>query len=256
MGHDRFQTWARWFVVAVVVVLVALVPGAAWAGPGGKIASAFFKTWWGQLIGAILAIVLLPLILYVTVRERIEVARTLRDLRTLAARDRRFDWMPLHERVTECFMRVHGAWSREDMALASQWMTSWYWQNQQLAHLDRWERDGLVNQCTVKSMGAIRPLLVLWRSDDAIAGNGSRVVVSITAKMEDYLQERATGRIVEGAKGFDDEETVWTFVLEHGQWVVSNIEEGSLSLAYATMVNELTAPGALLPATHVTSPRP
>jgi hypothetical protein len=61
------------------------------------------------------------------------------------------------------------------------------------------------------------------------------VVISITANMEDYLAERATGKIVEGKKGYASTEHVWTFLLQYGKWVVGNIEEGTMSLTYAGM---------------------
>ncbi len=69
--------------------------------------------------------------------------------------------------------------------------------------------------------------------------DGSRLVVSITAKMDDYLALRATGKIVEGKKGFADTEHVWTFILQNGNWVVGNIEEGSMSLSYARLPAEM-----------------
>jgi hypothetical protein len=126
------------------------------------------------------------------------------------------------------------------MAQASDWMTEWYWQNQQLAHLNRWAEQGLVNHCTVKSVGRVRPLFLACREDDGDF-SGSRLVVSITAKMEDYLQERASGKVVEGKKGYASTETVWTFALDRGLWRVAAIEDDTVSLMYARMANELPA---------------
>jgi predicted lipid-binding transport protein (Tim44 family) len=160
-------------------------------------------------------------------------------MRRLAAIDRHFDWMPLKERAVDCYHRVHSAWRAEDMSQASEWMTSWYWQNQQLAHLNQWERDGLVNHCRVKSVGRVRPLFVKYQRNDDGSSDGSRVVIAISAKMEDYLAERTSGKVVEGKKGFSDTEHIWTFVLQQGKWVVSNIEEGSMSLTYARMLSEV-----------------
>ena len=40
-----------------------------------------------------------------------------------------FDWMSLKVRIKNVFLRVHSAWKKEDMKLASEWMTNWYWQN-------------------------------------------------------------------------------------------------------------------------------
>jgi hypothetical protein len=215
-----------------------MLPASALAGPGGKIATVVAKSFWGRVLLGALVLVFLPLILYVMVREWIAERRSLRDLRRLRHVNPAFDWLTLKDRVAECFHRVHSAWRKEDMAQASAWITSWYWQNQQLAHLDRWAEQGLVNRCTVKSVGRIRPLHVACRDLDGRM-SGSRVVVAVTANMEDYLQESASGTIVEGEKGYKDVETVWTFELGEGAWRVVNIEEDALTLAYAQMVNEV-----------------
>ena len=232
--------WRAVFVVVAVIALLVVGPDLALAGPGGKIASGFAKTFWGKVVLGALTIVLLPVILYVVVREHLASRRALRDLGRLRALNPAFDWLTLKDRVTECFHRVHSAWRKEDMAQASAWMTDWYWQNQQLAHLNRWAEQGLVNRCTVKGMGRIRPLHLACRSTEGDL-SGSRVVVSITAKMEDYLEDRASGKVVEGKKGYEDTETVWTFVLDGGLWRVAAIEEDSVSLMYAQMANELPA---------------
>jgi hypothetical protein len=45
--------------------------------------------------------------------------------------------------------------------------------------------------------------------------------------------------LLEGSKRYKEVETVWSFTLEEGVWKVSDIEEDSMSLAYAKMVKEL-----------------
>ena len=117
-------------------------------------------------------------------------------------------------------------------------MTDWYWQNQQLAHLDRWKKEGLVNVCDVKNITKIKPLLFVHRNQGE-AHEDSMVVISIQARMNDYLQDRATGKVVEGSKRYKEVETVWSFTLENGAWKVSDIEEDTMSTAYAKMVKEL-----------------
>ena len=97
-----------------------------------------------------------------------------------------------------------------------------------------------MNHCTVKSVGRIRPLFLACR-DNGGDFSGSRLVVSITAKMEDYLADRSSGKVVEGKKGYADTETVWTFALHRGLWRVAAIEDDSVSLMYARMTNELPA---------------
>jgi predicted lipid-binding transport protein (Tim44 family) len=172
------------------------------------------------------------------VKERLAAKRALADLAFMAQRSPHFDWLKLRQRAQDCFARVHSAWTKADVAEASEWMTAWYWQNQQMVHLDRWEREGLRNVCNVKSVKNLRPLLFAHRNDGA-EHEGSMVVVSIDAHLQDWLEERATGKVVEGSKTWKDVETLWTFTLEDGRWVVSQIEEGSLSLTYANLAKGL-----------------
>ena len=226
-----------WIPVAVIVLALLLCPDVAYAAPGGKIVSGLFKSPVGRIILAVLVVLLSPWIAYVMIKERLAEKRTLKLLKQLAAIHPQFDWMPLRDRITDCYYRVHAAWRGEEMSQASEWMTSWYWQNQQMAFLNQWERDGLVNHCRVKSVSKIRPLYLQYRQNEG-SGEGSRLVVSLTANMEDYLAERSTGKVVEGKKGYADTEHVWTFVLQQGKWLVANIEEGSMSLSYARLVSE------------------
>ena len=228
-----------WIVLVLVTLVIVFSPDVAWAAPGGKIVSAMFKSTWGKVLLATLTILLLPLILWVMIKEHFAEKRVLKELKRLGQIDRAFDWMTVRDRVTDCYHRVNAAWSATDMSEASEWMTSWYWQNQQLAFLNRWEREGLVNHCTIKGISKIRPLFLQFDNDGDSYGEGSRLVVSVTANMEDYLSEKDTGKIVEGAKGYSDTEHVWTFLLQKGKWVVGNIEEGAVSLTYAGLRPEV-----------------
>lgn len=225
-------------LLAFAVLALLAVAEPALAGPGGKIARAVFESFWGRVLLGALTVLLLPLVLWVVVKERIAAKRALADLAFMARRSPLFEWLKLRERVTDCFSRIHAAWTKEDVAEASEWMTAWYWQNQQIAHLERWEREGLRNVCNVKKVKSLRPLLFAHRNDGA-EHEGSMVVVEITAHMQDWLEERASGKVVEGSRKWKDVETLWTFTLEDGRWVVSQIEEGSLSLAYADLAKTL-----------------
>src|SRR5215212_6690825 len=184
-----------WVVLVLIALVVALIPDFAWAAPGGKIVTGLFKSTWGKILLGLLVVLFSPLIAYVMIKERIAEKKTLRHLRRLAAIDPKFDWMTVKDRVTDCYHRVHSAWRAEDMGQASDWMTTWYWQNQQLAHLNHWERDGLVNHGRVQSITNVRPLFVKYQLSPDGGSNGSRLVISITAKMEDYLAERESGKI-------------------------------------------------------------
>jgi len=220
----------------VFIVLLAVEPGLA--GPGGKIARAAFETFWGRVVLGILTIVFLPYITYVVVKEKISERRARKDLRFMANYHSLFEWLKLQERAKDCFCRVHSGWQKEDLSEVSNWMTDWYWQNQQLAHLDRWKREGLINICDVKKITKIKPLLFVHRNQGE-EHEDSMVVISIEANMKDYLQNRNTGKLVEGSKRYKSIETIWTFTLDNGVWKVSNIEEDCMSLEYAKLVNEI-----------------
>lgn len=228
------------FAVAVALLLIVtlFVAEPALAGPGGKIARALFDSFWGKILLAIITIVFLPFIIYVVAREKLAEQRSMKDLKFMAQHSAVFDWLRVRERILDCFHRVHAAWRKEDAPEAAHWMTDWFWQNQQLVYLDEWARKGLVNHCNVKRVGSVRPLLFVHRNDGA-EHEGSTLVVSITAYMQDYLAKRETDEVVEGSKKFKDVETVWTFTLVEGRWRVSNIEEDTLSLAYAKLTADL-----------------
>jgi len=223
-------------IVAVTIGLVFMEP--AFAGPGGKIARAAFETFWGRVALGVLTVIFLPLITYVVLREKLSERRARKDLRFMAGYDARFDWLKIQERVKDCFFRVHSGWEKEDLAAVSSWMTDWYWQNQQMVHLDRWKRDGLTNICDVKRITNIKPLLFVHRNQGAEHEN-SMVVISIDAHMKDYLEDRATGKVVEGSQKYKPVETIWSFTMENGEWKVSDIEEDTMSLAYAKLASEL-----------------
>lgn len=210
----------------------------ALAGPGGTIAKAAFETFWGRVALGVLTLVFLPLILMVMIREKLAERRTRKDLRFMAARDDRFDWLTIQQRAKDCFYRVHSGWDREDLSDVSGWMTTWYWQNQQQVFLDKWKREGLINVCNVKRMGKIRPLLFVHRNQGQ-QHEDSLLVISITAHMQDYLAQRDGGKVVEGSKRYKEVETVWSFSMDGGEWKVSDIEEGGVSLAYAKLIGEL-----------------
>ncbi len=222
-----------------ILTLALLVSEPALAGPGGKIASALFDTFWGRVLMVALSLVFLPLITWVYLRERGAERRTRADLAYIAQFDHRFHWTRLQERVSACFHRVHAAWRHEDAAEAAQFMTDWYWQNQQLVYLDQWAEQGLVNHCQVKKVTRLRPMLFIHRNERGIAHEGSRLVVSITAYMQDYLAERAGGKVVEGSKRFKEVETLWSFLYEGGLWRVAQIDAGSNTLSYVEQIAAL-----------------
>ncbi|PLX91252.1 MAG: transporter [Desulfuromonas sp.] len=224
------------YIVVALSIFVCVEP--AIAGPGGKIASVAFETFWGRIILVALIIIFMPLMILNFFQERKAEKRARKDLRFMANVNPQFDWFKIQERAKDCFFRVHSGWENEDLSSVSDWMTDWYWQNQQMVYLDKWKKEGLVNICNVRMSTYFKPLLFVHRNAQ-LGHEDSIVVISIKAQMEDYLQNKASKKIVEGSKGFKWVETIWTFTIDNGKWKVSNIEEGALAIAYAKLVKEL-----------------
>lgn len=220
----------------IFVYFLLFYPTFAFAGPGGKIARAVAETFWGKVIVVGITIFFLPLIIYMLLKEHRAKKRVINDLKVLARVSPDFDWIKLRKRIQDCFYRVHAAWEKSDVSAAHEWMTEWYWQNQQMVYLDRWERDGLVNICEVDKINYIKPIMFAFRGDNKKPGEGSELAVLIEAKMKDYLERTSDGKVVEGSRKKKDVERVWSFTYEDGKWVVSNIDEGFNSLEYIEMM--------------------
>jgi len=235
-------------LLLIVILLVSAEP--ALAGPGGKIARSLFDSFWGKLLLVALTIIFLPLIVIGLFKERRAERRARKDLRYMAKYGSNFEWLVLKQRITDCFHRIHQAWEHEDLEQVTDWMTSWYWQNQQSVFLDEWAKRGLVNICKVKSINTIKPLLFVHRDPDK-SHEGSMLVVSVSARMQDYLMKRESKDIVEGSKKYKEVEKIWTFILENETWKVSNIEESDAISDYLNMVSELPKIEETLSSTQV-----
>ena len=125
-------------------------------------------------------------------------------------------------------------------------MTDWYWRNQQLAVLDRWAAEGLVNHCDVKRVSKVQPLLVDPRYQKG-SFEGSKVVLEISASMRDYLARREDGEVVEGSKKYTEVSSLWTFQLIDGEWKVSNIDASETLHDYLDMARDLPSVREVVP---------
>ena len=226
-------------IIHTMIFFLLCFPVFVFAGPGGKIAKAVIGTFWGKVIFAGLFIVFLPFIILTLVKEHFAKKRALKDLRIIATLSPDFDWIKMRKRIQDCFFRVHAAWEKSDTSEANDWMTSWYWQNQQMVFLDRWKKEGLVNYCHVSKINSIKPILFSYRADAGKVGEGSELAVLINAHMTDYLERKRDGKLIEGSRETKDVERVWSFTYENGKWVVSNIDEGSNSLEYTDLMKQV-----------------
>lgn len=212
-----------------------MYPELAWAGAGGKIAKALSKSIWVRIGLAILAVIFLPLIIMGYIRERRKVKQTTADLALLSKKHQAFNFLALKPRITNVYTRVQAAWDKGMIDEASEWMDDWYWQNQKYVYLDRWESQGLKNIVNVKKVKKIKPLHVAYSGEPN--AEDSRLVVEITAEMQDYLVNMETKMVVEGDREFKDVENIWTFVYRNGRWVVENIEEATEFSTYLRLEN-------------------
>lgn len=224
-------------IFALLICFVILVVDPVYAGPGGAIAKAITKTFWGKVLMILALIIFAPLIIYVSLREFIGVKITRNALKKIARVDRRFNWLDLEKDIRNVYSRVHIAWDKEDMSAVQEYVSSWYWQNQQLVFLDEWKSRNLHNVCHLKSIGRIKPLYL--ELTDYEGFEGTRIAFSIFGEIEDYLIDNQTRQIVEGSRGYQEVEKVWIFELTDGKWLLDDIRDGSLSMAFAKMKNSL-----------------
>lgn len=222
-------------ILTFIIIAILFYADPVFAGPGGTVAKALFKTWWGKLLLFVIVIIFLPLIVYSQIAEYIGVRKTKKQLAKLGVKNKDFSWLNLEKNVYNIFTRVHVAWNNEDMKEVKDYVNHWYWQNQQQVHLDKWKSENLKNVCKLESIGKIKPLYIEISENDNY--EGSKIAFSITANIEDYLVNRDTRQVVYGKKGFNDEEKIWIMEYTEGKWLLDDIREGDLSLAFAKMPN-------------------
>lgn len=228
----------RNFKVLILIFLILLFffdIDPVYAGPGGTVVKAIFKTWWGKLILFIIAVIFLPLIIYTQIREYLGVRKAKKQLFLLSKINKDFSWLHLDKTVRNIFSRVYIAWNNEKMNEVSEYVSSWYWQNQQLVVLDQWKKENLRNICQIEKIKKVKPLYLEITSEENL--NGSRIAFSIEAVIKDYLVNRESHRVVKGKNSYDDEEKIWILEYNEGKWVLDDIQDSSLSLAFAKMKN-------------------
>jgi hypothetical protein len=218
-----------------VLIVVCVAADSAWAAPGGLIKAAA-RTPFGRIVMGILAIIFAPLIINVSIRTQLSIRKTKKDLALLATRYPQYRWLDAKDRATAAFQWVWSAWTQQKMQLSSEYTTSWYWQNQQL-QLDEWARRGVENICHVVKVTSIEPIFV--QHNEADDGEGSRLVMTINARVVDYLQEKNTGKVVQGDKSEGELESIWTFLWQNGAWRLNLIEDGAQEWSYLFAPNEV-----------------
>ncbi|WP_394796891.1 hypothetical protein [Armatimonas sp.] len=214
--------------LALALGLFMAVP--ALAGPGGV-----FKNpvvWWILLL---LLPILLPLVIITMIKEKRQIKQTQADLARLADVFPQYQWLMLRDRAQDAFTWMWSEWSQGKLEKSKQFVTDWYWENQQLL-LAEWEHKGWENVCDLNKIQSIEPYFVA-HATEAENAVGSRVVVRIRAEVWDFLREKATSKIIKGEDKIDSLETLWTFLWTGDAWMLNRIESGSLSLEYTKIAN-------------------
>lgn len=198
--------------------------------------SLYDSTWGKVLIFSILALSL-PFVFYGYTRPYFKSLRTKWALQKLAASDPVYDWEKLQKRFTEIFTRMHQSVSLQNKLEISSMCTPVFWEDHQLPNLIRWNAEGLEHKVQLQKINQMQPILFRYggylQSDDPI------IIVDFKAEVEDYMAAIATGEVAEGKTGFQQQESIWTFQLNHGRWLLNNIEPSDFRAVYVGMTNEV-----------------
>lgn len=222
-------------VSLLVVTFLGVCADVAWAGPGGKIAEAVFRTWPGRIVLAVVCVILLPLILYVVLRSWLGVRKTRKDLGRLANDWPIFEWKGIEREVRATVGLLYKHWGSGDLSPVADRMTADYYRSQQEL-LDRWREEGKRNVTRLELLKKVEPLWVVVESEEA----PSQIRVGLKMNVTDYLESMTTRKLLKGKKKVvEDHEAIWWLVNADGEWLLHDIEKGNLSLAYAKEPNQV-----------------
>ena len=177
---------------------------------------------------------------YFFIKSKLREARVIKDLQFMAQHSHYFEWPKLKMRAIDCFYRHHGPWGQEDIGDVPLWMTEAFWEEHKVQKMLKSDQDQYLNVCNVQSVSNVKPLLFAHHN---LGGKdeGSRIVLAITAKMQNYDVDKRTGKVVKGAESFRNVTQVWTLELVNARWVISRVEDEKAADAYISSVNSLPA---------------
>ena len=225
-----------------MVLLLLAVPETAWAGPGGVFVKAAAKSIWGKIALGVLAVIFMPLILYVVIGERIGIYRSRKALGELAKTRPEFDWTGVREQASEAITDIYAVWESGDLSSVQHHMTRQFYASQQEL-LERWRDEGKRNVIDLHKISRLSPLFVRTETAESY----STLALLLDATVVDYLEDTATRKVLKGKKSRDSSfQAVWVFAHVNGRWRVARIEEGNTSFGFAKLKNEIDfgrAPG-------------
>ena len=248
---NKSAPWVRIVIFAAVVAVLLAAAPPAYAGPGGQFVKVLFKSKAGAIflgvVFVVLFVILLPLVSYVVIRERMGIRRTKRDLLKLAETYPEFDWTKLRKRIYGVVKKVHSAWDLENLGSVQELMEATYFRTQQQT-LSRWAAEGNRNVCRLRKISRVEPLAVSVETAQMHAWVRALVAVDV----RDYLENTATGEILRGStEEQTGHESIWCFLFDGQKWVLCAIEESVDSLSWANRPNQINTTYADLVRTRV-----
>ena len=165
-----------------------------------------------------------------------EVYRCKRDLAVLARQLPMFDWPAMEKRMRAAVETLYTAWGKGDLSPAAEYVTASFFQSQQDL-IARWAEEGKQNVFQLHDAVRVAPLYIRVEDAESLSVVGVRIKGSAT----DFLLHTDTGKVLKGKRDKDTLENVVYFVYADGEWLLNSIEEGSQTLAVASMKNQLDA---------------
>ncbi len=236
----RRRGWVKLILMIVLIaVCIFVVCPEADAAPGGQFVKLALKSKFGGIIVGglmlIACILLLPLILYVQYKEAAGIRKTKSDLAALADKYNWFEWTALRTRIKQAVKEISGVWASGDLSSVSSFMSSDYFASQQEL-LQRWLDEGKQIVYRVEKIQRIEPLAVSVENEET----HSWIRVLVKVDCVDYMRDRHTLEVIKGKVGTTSGfESVWLFVYQNGEWLLSGIEEGWTSFAWAKEKNRI-----------------
>ena len=171
-------------------------------------------------------------------RQKWAERKVLKDLKFMAEKSGRFSWEHIKLRASDCIYRFHAPWREKDEQDIELWMTTSYWQKYKGPFLEKLKNEDLINICNIKDIMQLRPIYFLHRN---VGGRDekSTIVLSVIARVQNYLAASSSGELIEGSKDFQDIQTVWCLELVNGVWLIEDVQESDVISNYINKIREL-----------------
>jgi hypothetical protein len=211
----------------------------AWAESSAELAHAATAMSVGEWL--LCAVLCLPLLLYVQLCEGLGVLVTRRHLAGLARVRPEFGWNIIAGEATFAIRAIYSAWNEADLTAVARQMSPEYYAAER-ALLERWRSEGKRHVTRLERVRSLRPLWVATRD----ATHQDTLALLVQVAQLDYLEEVATGRLVQGKRKPDNRfEAVWLFAFIDGAWRVSSVEGHNHAYGFATLANRVSVDDVL-----------